>query len=391
MAAAGLDLWQFDSPPDEELGPVWGRVPTASREEGEQLVIGEIFGRLNTTAALPRLREACEEWRPDVVLRESAEFASALAAELHGVSHARVATGLSAAEAVLLSKAAPSVDAIRRKAGLSPDPDAEVLRRSPYLTMFPTALEDPGQPAEPHTLRFADPAWEVTPGGLPDWWDGASAPLVYVSFGSVAGGLEMAAGAYRAAVEAMEGLDARVLLTVGRAARPERLLLRSRPTCTSKRGYPRPTSSRTRRWWCATAGRAPRWARWRPAARWWWCPCSPTSRSTRSAWRRPARAGGGPGGRRYPGGDEPGAVRAAVRRGGGDGGRRAGLPPARRCCRRRAAGAGRLGLGLSGPTAPAGPARSAARGCAGRARSAPRPAVRACPWPARWRSPPPAG
>ena len=90
-----------------------------------------------------------------MVLRESAEFASALAAELHGVSHARVATGLSAAEAVLLSKAAPSVDAIRRKAGLSPDPDAEVLRRSPYLTMFPTALEDPGQPAEP--TRFASP------------------------------------------------------------------------------------------------------------------------------------------------------------------------------------------------------------------------------------------
>ncbi len=74
VAAAGFDYWRFDSPPEEELGPVWGRVPTVSREEAEQLVIGEIFGRLNTTAALPRLREACEQWRPDLVLRESAEF-----------------------------------------------------------------------------------------------------------------------------------------------------------------------------------------------------------------------------------------------------------------------------------------------------------------------------
>jgi len=218
VAAAGLEYWPFDPPAEEELGPIWARVPSASQEEAGQLVVGEIFGRLNTTAALPRLREACEEWGPDLVLRESAEFGSALAAELHGVSHARVATGLSASEAALLSVAAPAVDAIRRDAGLGPDPGADALRRSPYLTMFPTALEDPAQPAEAHTLRFADPAWEVAPSELPDWWAGAGGPLIYISFGSVAGGYEMAAGAYRAAVEAMDGLDARVLLTVGRAA-----------------------------------------------------------------------------------------------------------------------------------------------------------------------------
>ena len=218
VAAAGFDYWRFDSPPEEELGPVWGRVPTVSREEAEQLVIREIFGRLNTTAALPRLREACEQWRPDLVLRESAEFGAALAAELHDVPHARVATGLGVSESVILSVAAPAVDAVRQDAGLSPDPGADTLRRSSSLTMFPTALEDPAHPAEAHTLRFADPAWDVAPAELPDWWDGAGGPLIYVSFGSVAGGLEMAAGAYRAAVEAMKGLGARVLLTVGRVA-----------------------------------------------------------------------------------------------------------------------------------------------------------------------------
>ena len=70
VAAAGFDYWPFDPPPDEELGPVWGRVPSLPPDEANQVVIGEIFGRLNATAALPRLSEACQSWRPDVVLRE---------------------------------------------------------------------------------------------------------------------------------------------------------------------------------------------------------------------------------------------------------------------------------------------------------------------------------
>jgi len=137
------------------------------------------------------------------------------------VAHARVATGLSSTEAMTLSFAGPALDALRKEAGLPPDLDAGVLRRSPFLTMFPAALEDPGVPAQPHTLRFADPEWHDGAAELPDWWEGAAGPLVYVSFGSVAGAMEMAAEAYRAAIDAMAGVDARVLLTVGREADPD--------------------------------------------------------------------------------------------------------------------------------------------------------------------------
>ena len=51
---------------------------------------------------------------------------------------------------------------------------------------------------------------------VPDWWDGSHAPLVYVSFGTVLGHMSIAADAYRTAIEAVAGSDARVLLTVGR-------------------------------------------------------------------------------------------------------------------------------------------------------------------------------
>ena len=53
--AAGFQFWQFDPPPEAELGAVWARVPELPPEEANEVVVGEVFGRLNTTAALPRL------------------------------------------------------------------------------------------------------------------------------------------------------------------------------------------------------------------------------------------------------------------------------------------------------------------------------------------------
>ena len=60
--------------------------------------MGEIFARLNVDAMLPTLEEAIEEWRPDLIVREASEFASAIAADLHGVRHMRVAIGISFVE-----------------------------------------------------------------------------------------------------------------------------------------------------------------------------------------------------------------------------------------------------------------------------------------------------
>lgn len=123
--AAGFEFWQFDPPPEDELGPIWGRVPELPREEANEVVVGEIFGRLNTTAGLPRLRAACEEWRPDAVLRDPNEYGSALAAELQGIPHARVAVGLASVEELGLGIAAGAIDAIRQAEGLPPDPRAD--------------------------------------------------------------------------------------------------------------------------------------------------------------------------------------------------------------------------------------------------------------------------
>ena len=69
----------------------------------------------------------------------------------------------------------------------------------------------------PDTHRFRDPAWDEQPKELPDWWPGrGDQPLVYVTFGSVAGQFPQALPAYGVALSAVAGLPVRVLLTVGR-------------------------------------------------------------------------------------------------------------------------------------------------------------------------------
>jgi UDP:flavonoid glycosyltransferase YjiC (YdhE family) len=200
VESAGFRFWQFDAPPEDELGEIWARVPELPQDEANQVVVREIFGRLNTTAALPRLRHACEQWHPDVVLRDPNEYGSAVAAEEFGIVHARVAVGLSSVEDLALGIVERVVD-------------ADMLRRSPYLSVFPACLDEGEQPT---THRFHDPAWDVASGELPPWWPGREEqPLVYVTFGSVAGQFAQALPVYDLALRAVRDLPLRVLLTVG--------------------------------------------------------------------------------------------------------------------------------------------------------------------------------
>jgi UDP:flavonoid glycosyltransferase YjiC (YdhE family) len=156
---------------------------------------------------LPRLHAAFEEWRPDLLIREQNEYASAIAADEHGVPQVRLGVALAAAEEASLSLAAPALE--RRHSGA-----VEAIRRSPYLTLFPESLEDPDGDGPPEVRRFRDPATGPS-APLPDWWPGDERPLVYITFGSVTGTLPTAGALYAAVLEAAAELDARVLVTVG--------------------------------------------------------------------------------------------------------------------------------------------------------------------------------
>jgi UDP:flavonoid glycosyltransferase YjiC (YdhE family) len=205
----GYPFWQGEDPPADELDATWARVPQVPPEQANEIVIGEIFARLNVRAMLPALRSAIAEWKPDVVIHEQAEYASAIAAHEAGVPHARLGIALTGLDRDWLAMAEPRIE--EQHSGI-----AEAIWGSPYLTLFPAALDDPEAewPADIH--RFRDPAEPASGKPLPGWWEDDSPPLVYVSFGTVAGGTPMAGALFGGALAAAADLPVRVLMTVGR-------------------------------------------------------------------------------------------------------------------------------------------------------------------------------
>jgi hypothetical protein len=199
-------------PSEAQVRPIRERLPVLPPAEASVLGNRELFGRLAATAMLAAVERAVRDWRPDVILRDPCEYASAVAAARLGVPAAQVAIGLAEVEWGSIGVAAPALEALR-------DGLADELRRSPYLTRFPAAL-DPSP--FPGTRRYREPA-AAPRGALPAWWAGTGAPLVYVSFGTVLGHMSLAGEVYRAVIDAVTGLDARVLVTTGRAFDPSRL------------------------------------------------------------------------------------------------------------------------------------------------------------------------
>jgi|HubBroStandDraft_5_1064220.scaffolds.fasta_scaffold27587_3 hypothetical protein len=198
----------------------------ARRNGGQTLVVGSssLEGAVETTghpfkSASPRkgvghgaqfsqlavMEQVIRDWRPDLILREPGEYASAEAAGWLGVPSAQVATTLARFIWDRIGMAAPTLEALRE--GL-----ADELRRSPFLTRLPASLDISPFPV---TLRYREPA--STPNGaLPVRWTDSDAPLVYVTFGTWTGEEWFPKQAYPAVIDAVTGLDARVLMTVGR-------------------------------------------------------------------------------------------------------------------------------------------------------------------------------
>ncbi|MEJ7566783.1 MAG: hypothetical protein WKF41_00825 [Gaiellaceae bacterium] len=157
------------------LGPLWAGMSSLPPGQGDVVVVGIVFAQLNVAAMLPTLRATLEEWKPDVVVRESSEFAAAIAAEEQGVPHVRVGIGLALVEEGALALASPALE--DRLPGIS-----QRIAESRYLTRLPASLDPALHPVE----RFRDPTGDERPNPLLDWWPGDTRPLVYVSFGSVA-------------------------------------------------------------------------------------------------------------------------------------------------------------------------------------------------------------
>lgn len=198
-------------PPHSAVEAVWEKVRRSPPGGSGGIIDRELFARAGTEAMLPAARSLIAEWRPDAVVREPCEYASSVAACEARIPQVQVAISQSAIEYGVLEMVAPDLD--RRAPGLS-----EAIRSAPYLTPFPPGLD---HSPWPHTHRFR--TREPAPRPLPDWWPGDDRPLVYVTFGTVAGHLPESGQLFPAALAAATRLPARALLTVGRHFDPASL------------------------------------------------------------------------------------------------------------------------------------------------------------------------
>jgi UDP:flavonoid glycosyltransferase YjiC (YdhE family) len=206
----------FDSPSNEALGVIWASMEGLSKLEIVKIAIRDAFGGLWAQAALPKLQQVMAEWQPDLILRESVELASAIAAEQAGIPHARVSVHNRGFEDLFISTATPSIDKLRQSIDLAPDAGASI--RDPFVfTSFPPAMDGNGK-LGPKPLRVRAPQHDTgISNDRPHWAPDDDRPFIYISFGTLVGGDPEGKNLYRAALKAMEGLPIKALLTTGGA------------------------------------------------------------------------------------------------------------------------------------------------------------------------------
>jgi UDP:flavonoid glycosyltransferase YjiC (YdhE family) len=218
VARADLTHEPFADPPPELIGPVMAGLPALTFEDANEVVIREVFGRIDAQAALPALLDIVREWRPHVIVRESAELASVVAAERFGIPHVHVCIGMHEVAARFAEAISAPLQELGRKAALTGHDLTDALAAETVLSLIPEALDCPSRPVPPEARafrRFRQPL-PAASHDRPPAWGNPDLPLLYVTFGSVAGSLAPFAGVFREALDALATLDAHVVMTTGR-------------------------------------------------------------------------------------------------------------------------------------------------------------------------------
>jgi UDP:flavonoid glycosyltransferase YjiC (YdhE family) len=205
VAETGHPFAPGGEPAEAQIAPIREQLPVAAPAEASILGNRELFGRLATDAMLAPMADVVRRWHPDLVVRDPCEYASAVLAADDGIPTAQCGISPAEVEWASIAVAQPALDVHRR--GL-----ADVVRSTPYATRFPATLDPSPFPV---TVRFRE-AGTASPKPLPAWWGADDRPLVYATLGTVLGHMARAVDTFGVVLEAVAGLDARVLLTVGR-------------------------------------------------------------------------------------------------------------------------------------------------------------------------------
>lgn len=171
-------------------------------------VTDNLFIRGASRQMLPDLLRVIEAWRPDIVVRESLEFAGCVAAERAGLPHASVAVAADSAMDISARLARPIAD-LCTDVGLTPD--ATLPYRHLHLCFLPPEFDGDDCVFPPTARFFRHVSYQTGEQPMVAWPDLAG-PRILVSMGTV---FHRTPGVYEAIVASLSHTQANVLVAIG--------------------------------------------------------------------------------------------------------------------------------------------------------------------------------
>ena len=213
VAKAGLEHHVFDNLSGEELEAIWAPHRGVRGDDMMKIALPKMFAGPTARKSMPRLREAVETWRPDVIVRESLEYAGLALAETHGIPHARVNVHNCVFESRVNQFSTEPVATLLHEGSVASNASA-ILWDEPVFTAFPETFDGDARHGDnnpPMRVRTV----ENGPAPETDWRPTGERPLLYMTFGTVAAGFGQKGHVYQIVLDALGDLDIEILLTVG--------------------------------------------------------------------------------------------------------------------------------------------------------------------------------
>ncbi|SMX25414.1 glycosyltransferase [Boseongicola aestuarii] len=213
IAKAGFRHHVFECLSGPELEAIWGPHRGVRDDDMVKIAIPQMFAGATAERSMPGLRQAVETWRPDVIVRESVEYAGLVVAEAYGIPHARVNVHNCGFEELVNSYAVEPVATLLEGVGAAGDSKA-MIWEEPVFTAFPETFDGDAQAGENNPPMRVSTA---SSGPVPetDWTPKGERPLVYMTFGTVAAGFGQKGHLYQLVLDALAQTDTEILLTVG--------------------------------------------------------------------------------------------------------------------------------------------------------------------------------
>jgi UDP:flavonoid glycosyltransferase YjiC (YdhE family) len=215
--AARIEEAGFRALPTSEAGP--GQAAPVPRDtappppvdrHAAEVEFAENFADRGARRHAAAVLRVMEDWRPDLVVRDEADFGSGIAAEALGVP-AAVVVVLAAGTLIRPELVGRPLAALRSEYGLAADPGLARLTADLVLAPLPPSFRSPSSPLAlpPSTVWFRPGARVVRPvrPARP------ARPRVYATLGTVFG--PESGDLFERLLAGLAGVDADVLVTVG--------------------------------------------------------------------------------------------------------------------------------------------------------------------------------